>query len=149
MMEQLTIRLGEKPNFGGKWFRVTQVALGVLFMAMGLATMGKMFWFSPLIFGYGVILVVAFLLGPRFSRTCAITLDDRGIKGRISYSQEIDFLWEDLALAEIKMYALILKTVKGGTIYIELGDFTYVQHKDAKPRLIDILGTKGLLKKPA
>ncbi len=149
MMEQLTVFFGEKPSFGGKWFRVTQVALGVLFMVQGLATMGKVSWFSPFIFAYGVVLVVTFLFGPRFSRACTITLDDRGIRGRISYSDEIDLPWKDLAVAEIKMYALILKTTGGATIYIDLGNLTYDQHKHVKPKLIDILGSKGLLKKPA
>jgi hypothetical protein len=148
-MEQVTIFFGEKPSFGGKWFRVTQIALGILFMVQGLATMGKMIWFSPFIFGYGVIVVVAFLVGPRFSRACAITLDDRGIRGRISYSNEIDLPWENLALAEIKMYGLILKTKGDETIYINLGNLTYDQHKHIKPKLIDILGARGLLKKTA
>jgi hypothetical protein len=148
-MEQLTIFFGERPSFGGKWFRVTQVALGVLFMVQGLATSDKMPWFSPFIFSYGVILVVAFLVGPRFSRACAITLDDRGIKGRISYTNEIDLLWNDLGLAEIKMFALILKTKEGRTICIGLADLTYDQHKHVKPKLIDILGARGLLKKAA
>ncbi len=148
-MEQLTIFYGERPSFGGKWFRLTQIALGILFMVQGLATMGKLSWFSPFIFGYGVILVVAFLLGPRFSRACAITLDDRGVRGRISYSHEIDLLWEDLMHAEIMMFALILKTKGGETIHIDLGNFTYDQHKHVKPKLIDILGARGLLKKSA
>ena len=148
MMEQVTIFFGEKPSFGGKWFRVTQIALGVLFMIQGLGMNDKMPWFSPFIFSYGAILVVAFLVGPRFSRACAITLDDRGIRGRISYSNEIDLLWENLALAEIKMYALILKTKAGETIHIDLANLTYDQHKHIKPKLIDILGARGLLKKP-
>jgi len=148
-MEQLTIFFGEMPGFGGKWFWLSPIALGILFMAQGLATMGKQTWFPPFIFSYGVILVMVFLLAPRFSRTCAITLDDRGIKGRISYSKEIDLLWENLALAEIKMYGLILKTKTGETLHLDLGNFTYDQHKHIKPKLIEILGARGLLKKSA
>jgi len=106
-------------------------------------------WFSPFIFSYGAILVVAFLMGPRFSRACVITLDDRGIRGRISYSSEIDLLWEDVALAEIKMFGLILETKGDGTIHIDLANLTYDQHKHVKPKLIDILGARGLLKKSA
>ena len=148
-MEQLTIFFGEMPAFGGKWYRLTQIALGILFMVQGLATMGKQTWFPPFIFSYGVVLVVVFLLAPRFSRACAITLDDRGIRGRISYSREIDLVWEDLMHAEIMMFALILKTKTGKTLHIDFGNFTYEQHKHVKPKLIELLGEKGLLKKSA
>jgi len=148
-MEQLTILFGEMPAFGGKWFRLSQIALGILFMVQGLATMGKLSWFSPFIFCYGVVLVVAFLIGPRFSRSCTITLDDRGIRGRISYSREIDLVWEDLMHADIMMFALVFKTKGGETIHIDLANLTYDQHKHIKPKLIEILGAKGLLKKSA
>jgi hypothetical protein len=148
-MEQLTIFFGERPGFGGKWFRLSQVALGILFMVQGLATLGKLSWFSPFIFSYGFVLVVAFLVGPRFSKACTITLDDRGIRGRISYSREIDLAWEDVMHADIMMYALIFRTKGGETIHIDLGNLTYDQHKHIKPKLIEILGPRGLLKKTA
>ena len=145
-MEQVTIFFGEKPSFGGKWFRVTQIALGILFMVQGLATNDKMPWFAPFIFSYGAVLVVTFLVGPRFSRACAITLDERGIRGRISYSNEIDLLWEHVASAEIKMFALILITKDGHSIPVDFSEWTSEQHKSVKPKLIAFLRSKNLLK---
>lgn len=145
-MEQLTIYFGQKPSFGGKWLRLSQIVLGIIFIVEGLVTTGKLSWFRPFLIGYGVCLVVVFLLGPRFSRVCAITLDDRGIRGRLSYSNEIDLLWENVASAEMKMFALILVTKDGHSIPVDFSEWAAEQHKSVKPKLIALLRSKNLLK---
>jgi len=93
--------------------------------------------------------LAAMIVLPRFHREYSIRIDDRGIRGRTGYSKLIDLRWEDLALAEIKMFALILKTKGGGTIHIDLGGLTYDQHKVVKAELLEILGSRGLLKELA
>lgn len=126
--------------------RLSQIVLGIIFIVEGLATTGKLSWFRPFLIGYGVCLVVVFVLGPRFSRVCAITFDDRGIRGRISYSNEIDLLWENVASAEMKMFALILMTKDGHSIPVDFSEWTIEQHKSVKPKLIALLRSKNLLK---
>jgi hypothetical protein len=148
-MEDLTIPVKEKLTFGPQWFTVTQTICAILFIAQGIAYSGTSIWFPRFAIVYGVALLAAIIVLPRLTKEYSIRIDDQGIRGRTGYSTLIDLHWEDLALAEIKMFALILRTKGGGTIHIDLGELTYDQHKLVKPRLIDIFRSKGLLKEPA
>ncbi len=145
-MEQMTISLREKTTYGPRWYRMTQVVLSIVLIAQGLTYPGK-FWGYPLCaIGYGVFVLVVLLLAPRFSKIYAVTLDDRGIRGRISYSNEIDLLWEHVASAEMKMFALILMTKDGHSIPVDFSEWPSEQHKSVRPKLIAFLRSKNPLK---
>jgi hypothetical protein len=143
-MEDLTIPLNQKVP---QSFMRIQIVLAIMFIIQGLAYSGKSFWWFPYFsITYGVVLLAVMIAFPRFHRDYSVTVDERGIRGRTGFTKEINLPWDDVTYADIMMFAFILKTKGGETIHIDLGNLTYDQHKLVKPRLIDILGSKGLLK---
>jgi hypothetical protein len=145
-MEELTIPLSQKFTFGTRLFINTQVACAVIFIAQGVAHPDSSLWFSWFAMVYGIGLLFTMTVLPRLHKDYSVKIDDAGIRGRLGYSRRIDLPWGDLAHADIKMFALILTTKRGETVHIGLDDLTYDQHKLVKPRLLEILGAKGLLK---
>ena len=148
-MTGLTIPLRPRTAYGPEWFRVTQIICGIIFIAQGVVYSGTSYWFPRFAIAYGLALMLAMIILPRLTRQYSITIDDRGIRGRISYSSLIDVPWEDLARAEIKMFALILRTKDKQIYHIDFGELTYDQHKAVKPVLMDALRSGGLLKESA
>ena len=148
-MTGLTIPLRPRTAYGPEWFRVTQMICGIIFIAQGIVYSGTSYWLPRFAIAYGLALMLAMIVLPLLTREYSLTIDDRGIRGRISYSGLIDVAWENVTKADIKMFALVLWTKDKQILHIDFGELTYDQHKAVKPVLVDALRSRGLLKESA
>jgi hypothetical protein len=120
-------------------------AVNALFI-LGLALTRSQLDFISGFFGlYAIVLLLAVIFWPLFNKQYQLLVDDHGVRGQITWRQRIDVPWENLAKAELGILLLELHTTEGKVHTVNLGNLTYQEHQELKPKLKAVLAEHHLL----
>ena len=119
-------------------FRILQVfsACCCFVVAILSARMGSI----ALVFTiYGVAILLRVALWPIYHKRYQLLVDDRGIRGQLSWREYIDLPWNKIAAADLGILFLDLHTTDGKIQRVSLRNLTYQDHQEMRPRLQEIL----------
>lgn len=118
--------------------------LGILLMFLAFASESK-FWVFPYVsFIGGLVLVIAMILYPKFTKPLYVSYDDSGLRGRISPFKEIEVQWNQISDVDVSMFLIILKLKTGEEHKLKLDGLTFEQHRSDKPKLVEFMRSKGV-----
>ena len=103
-------------------------------------------WFTYVLGIYGFVFFLAAIFYPLLDRRYQLIIDQNGIHGQVRWRHRIEFRWKDIAGAELATLHLKLQTVEGKVEQINLGNLTYREHQELKPRLRAAFEDHGVLR---
>jgi hypothetical protein len=143
-MEKFAIPLNEAGGPRVRRFRLLQAINGFIFL--GLALLRPQMDSGTIFFGlYGLVLLLAIAFWPLFNKQYQLVVDDYGIRGQITWRDRLDVPWGDLAKADLGILLLELHTSDGKVHAVNLGNLTYKEHQELKPKLKEALAEHHLL----
>ncbi|MBI3586407.1 MAG: hypothetical protein HY088_04685 [Ignavibacteriales bacterium] len=142
-MEQITLDLQPEP--ATQRMRLVQRTLFVL-MGVGNIVQGIMhdnnFRYFNFIIGISVVVIA--LNYRRIFKPKLFTFDEDGFEGPIGRSDSTRLHWGDISHIEAKMFTLKIFPKSGGERNIYLGNITFNQHKQIKPKILELAQSKGV-----
>lgn len=142
-MEQITLDLQPEPSTPR--MRIVQ---RVLFLLIGISNIvqgiisDNGFRFVNLVFGAGVIVVT--LLYRKIFKPKIFTFDEDGLDGPVNATENVRVRWADIYRIEASMFGMKLCTKTRGDYKIYLGNLTYTQLKQIKPKILQLANAKGV-----
>ena len=142
-MEQITLDL--QPDPASPRARLIQRMLfgllGVINLVQGVLNENSFRYFN-LIFG---VLVIVFALNyRRIYKPNVYTFDEEGVEGPIGRSDNKKFRWTDVSYLVAKMFTLKIFMKSGIEYNIYLGNITFQQHKQIKPKILELAQSNGV-----
>ncbi len=93
-----------------------------------------------IVFGlYAVAILLRMALWPFYHKRYQLLVDDRGIRGQISWREYIDCPWDKIAGADLGLLFLELYMTDGKIHRVSLRNLTRQDHHELRPRLEEIL----------
>jgi hypothetical protein len=78
-------------------------------------------------------------LWPIYHKRYQLLIDDRGIRGQLSWLEYMDLPWHKIAAADLGILFLELHTTDGKLQRVNLRNLTYKEHQELIPKLQEIL----------
>jgi|WetSurMetagenome_2_1015567.scaffolds.fasta_scaffold1197167_1 hypothetical protein len=142
-MEQITLDL--QPDPASPRARVIQRMLfgllGVMNLVQGVLTENS---FRYINYIFGVLLIVFVLNYRRIYKPNVYTFDEEGFEGPIGRSDNKRFRWTDVASLVAKLFTLKIFMKSGREVNIYLGNITFHQHKQIKPKILELAQSNGV-----
>jgi len=92
----------------------------------------------------GATMIIQAIVTWRGHKAVATTWDSSGIRGDVSHGKTIAIRWNEIADITASTYALDIHLHDHTTVIVDLSQATYQQHKELKPRLLDLARTNGV-----
>ena len=138
----MTSILLELEQLNKSWFgRGWMMLIGIVNVLQSFFHQNELRYFD---LAFGVFLIVAGLYYWKLYQPRAVTFDDIGISGKLKLGTTINLKWEDVSKMESSLYLIFLFTKAGEIHAIDLTNLTFQQHKEIKPKIIELAKSKGI-----
>lgn len=92
----------------------------------------------------GIVVVILALNYRRIYKPKVFTFDEEGVEGPIDKPKRTRDRWTDIAYIRAKMFSLNIVTRAGEERTLYLGNLTFAQHHEIKPRILQLAKSKGV-----
>jgi hypothetical protein len=124
-----------------KFFVPSALVFAVATIILGFMDESGIRWTSVVM---GLVIIVQAIINWRNVRSLISTWDEWGIRGRITPGKPASIAWKDVASIEASMFALDLHLKNQSTVHVDLSCTTFQQHKDLKPRILNLARAQGV-----
>ncbi len=100
------------------------------------------FRYFDLVFGFALV-AGGFYYWKFYTPRC-ITFDEAGSRGKIGIRTHVRLLWDEISKVGSSLYSITIRTKSGETLSIDLSAITFQQHKEVKPRILELARSKGM-----
>jgi hypothetical protein len=121
--------------------RGSYILLGALNIIQGFLLDGK---FGYFIMGGGAIFLFGGIFYNLLFSTKPIIFDENGVEGPVGGKPGVRIGWSEISRIEETMFSLTIVTTAGDSRTIDLSGITYAQHKELKPKIIQLAISKGI-----
>jgi hypothetical protein len=123
-----------------KFFVPSAIVVALANIILAFHDQNHVNWFSVIA---GLAIIIQAVVRWHTVKSMSSTWDDWGIRGRIAPGQPVSIPWKDIASIDAGMFALDLHLTNQSTIHVDLSFATYQQHRDLKPRIVELARSKG------
>jgi hypothetical protein len=141
-MDSLILDMHPFPSRTPLFQRITFAALGLINLAQGIVHYPGIVAFVNI--GGGMLLLLAAIFYRRIHRPSVYAFGDEGIEGPVGTPKSRLIKWSDIAFFETKRFSFAIVTSSGDRIQLDLSNITYDQHKQIKPRIVELVKSKGV-----
>lgn len=142
-MEKITIDLQPQPATSSRRIiqRILFGLIGVFSLVQGILQNNSFMYFN-IVFGVGIIIFALFYR--RIYRPKVFTFDENFIEGPIGSSKNKKVNWADVSQLDAKIFTLKLFMKSGEESKIYLGNITFQELREIKPRILEFAKSKGV-----
>lgn len=122
-------------------FRGWMILIGIINILQSFYHQNELRYFD---LTFGVILIAGGFYYWKLYQSKAVIFDEIGIKGKIKRGMVIELQWNEVSKLEASLFAILMHTKSGQKYELDLSNITFQQHKDVKPKILELAKSKNV-----